>query len=375
MTGERRSKKNTLLLWGGGALGLILLAVAAIASFQHPKAITPPSGSTGSTRSIRDRAGRVVQIPDQPRRIASLYGASYEKLFAFGAADRIAMISGAQLPWCRQLNPKLKDIPQLGNYSAPDVEQLLSLKTDVVIYHPFAQQIQRMTTAGLPVVVSHDGSRRMTTLEDFLQDWFAEIQFYGELLGGDAPLTANAYEKWVNERLEPVIAVTGAIEESRRPKVFYFCGRIDGPSDTQTRFSTAYWLVEAAGGRMLTYDDASYFVSVSTEQLILWDPDIIVVSTLPSIEPVVENPQWQKISAVKNNRVYMSPQGLFYWSHFSTESYLCILFLAKHFHPDLFMDLDVQQELKAYYKQFYHYELTDDEARRILEHLPPETTS
>jgi iron complex transport system substrate-binding protein len=74
---------------------------------------------------------------------------------------------------------------------------------------------------------------------------------------------------------------------------------------------------------------------------------------------------------VRENRVFMVPEGQFYWSHFSTESFLCILYLAKIFHPDLFPHLDVRQELKDYYAKFYHRDLTDDEAQRILDHLPP----
>nr|WP_054698297.1 hypothetical protein [Desulfosarcina cetonica] len=125
---------------------------------------------------------------------------------------------------------------------------------------------------------------------------------------------------------------------------------------------------------MLTHDEAAYFVNVTTEQMILWNPDIIIVSTLPTIEPVVTNPQWRDLRAVREKKVFMSPQGIFYWSHFSTESFLCILFLAKQFYPERFPDLDIQDELQAYYSRFYHYALTDDEARRILNHLPPKDT-
>lgn len=31
----------------------------------------------------------------------------------------------------------------------------------------------------------------------------------------------------------------------------------------------------------------------------------------------------------------------------------------------------MNKEVKEYYLKFYHYNLTDDEANRILQHLPP----
>ncbi len=165
--------------------------------------------------------------------------------------------------------------------------------------------------------------------------------------------------------------VTSQIPLSERPRVFYFCGQINGSTSTQTRHSTADWLVTAAGGTMLTHDESSYYVTVSTEEMILWDPDIIIVSTLPSIDPIVSNPRFQHIKAVKNQNVVMSPEGQFYWSHFSTESFLCILFMARLFHPDLFQNLNLPGELIDYYARFYHYNLTLTQAKQILSHLPP----
>lgn len=331
------------------------------------------AGSKPATRIIVDRVGRHVRIPETPKRIACLFGPSYEKLFALGAADRVAIVANVVLPWDYKLNPGLLKIPVMGNYESPDVEELLKLKTDLVIYHPFSRQIERLSEAGLPVVVPYDSRKRQTTLDGFIKNCYAQIRFYGEVLGGRARDIANAYCKYVDKKLQPVIAVTSKIPTAVRPKVFYVCGQISGSSNTQSQYTTAYWLVEAAGGRMLTYPDKAYFISVSTEQLILWNPDIIVVSTLPSIDSIVNDPRLQDIAAVKNHKVVISPEGLFYWSHFSTESFLCILFMAKLFHPHLFSDLNVKQELKSYYEKFYHYKLTDDEAERILHHLPPKS--
>lgn len=326
-----------------------------------------------ATRTIVDRTGRKVTIPERPERIACIFGPSYEKLFAFGAADRVAIVANVMLPWNYRLNPDLKKIPVMGNYAAPDVEELLDLKTDLVIYHPFAKQIERLTASGLPVVVAYDGSQRQLTLDDFIKDYYAQIRFYGEILGGAANDIADEYCKYVDKKIQRVIAVTSKIPTARRPKVFYFCGQVNGPAGTQARYSTADWLVTAAGGTMLTHDDPSYFIAVTAEQMILWNPDIIVVSTLSSIDPIVNNPNWRGLAAVKNKKVVMGPEGQFYWSHFSTESFLCIMFMAKLFHPDLFADLNMTQELKDYYSKFYHHKLTQDEAERILNHLPPKS--
>ncbi|WP_022669332.1 ABC transporter substrate-binding protein [Desulfospira joergensenii] len=347
------------------AIAIVLLGT--ILQVQGAQALAGES----AFRTITDRSGRRVRIPETPRRIACLFGPSYEKLLAFGATDRVSMVANVTLPWNLVLNPGLGAIPVLTTYGSPDVETLLRLKTDLVIYHPFTKQINQMTAAGLPVVVPYDGSRRQHTLEGFFKDWYGQIRFYGKILGGDAVARAEVYCDYADRRIRDVLSVTAEIPKDRCPKVFWYCGQVNGPAGTQTRHATADWLVTAAGGTMLTHEEAAYFVSVSTEELILWNPDIILVSTLPSVEPVLSDPRLKNIAAVQNQRVFMTPQGQFYWSHFSTESFLCILYLAKLFHPEKFPDLDMVEELTGYYAQFYHYDLTGDQARRILSHLPP----
>jgi iron complex transport system substrate-binding protein len=59
-----------------------------------------------------------------------------------------------------------------------------------------------------------------------------------------------------------------------------------------------------------------------------------------------------------------------YWDY-SSEGILLMEYLAKTFHPDKFPDLDMRKEVQEYYQKFYHYNLTDDEADRILNHLAP----
>ena len=322
-------------------------------------------------RTITDLSGRQVRIPRTPKHIACLFGPSYEKVLALGARDRISMVANVSLPWNFVINPDLADIPALTHYGSPDVEELLKQSTDLVIYHPFAKQIERLEAAGLPVVVAYDGNQRMHTLDAFLEDWYDQIRFYGELLGGHAPDIAADYCTYADAKIRQVTDKTSRMPEKLRPRVFWFCGQVNGPIGTQTRHTTADWIVTAAGGTMLTHDDPSYFVSISTEELILWNPDIILVSTLPSVTPILSDARLKGVTAVKNKQVYMTPQGQFYWSHFSTESFLCILHLATLFLPDQFPDLNLIRELIDYYARFYHYDLTQDQAEQILAHLPP----
>ena len=85
----------------------------------------------------------------------------------------------------------------------------------------------------------------------------------------------------------------------------------------------------------------------------------------------MNDPQMQSINAVKNHQVYISPQGAFFWDA-GEQGILQLQWMAQIFHPDQFKTLDMKNELKSFYTEFFDYNLTDDQANLILEHkLPP----
>ena len=49
----------------------------------------------------------------------------------------------------------------------------------------------------------------------------------------------------------------------------------------------------------------------------------------------------------------------------NTDSPLTLLWLAKEHHPKLFSDIDMNQEIKDFYKNFYKLELTDADIEQI----------
>ena len=50
---------------------------------------------------------------------------------------------------------------------------------------------------------------------------------------------------------------------------------------------------------------------------------------------------------------------------------LQVLWVAQLLHPDKFKDIDMNAEVRKFYKTFYDYDMTEDEARRMLAGLDP----
>ena len=47
------------------------------------------------------------------------------------------------------------------------------------------------------------------------------------------------------------------------------------------------------------------------------------------------------------------------------------MWAAKTLHPDKFADVDMVKEVREFYSTFFGYQLSDDDAQRILDGNPP----
>jgi len=335
--------------------------------------IFPPLYSEASrqkTKRVKDRIGRSVNVPVDPQRIACFFGPSYEKVFLLGSADKVAVMSINQPPWPQKLNPALKKITVMPSYSDPDVEKIISMGIDLVFYWHFDQQINKISAAGIPVVCPASNKRLPKTLKQFIESYKDDMRFYGEVLGEKAKKIAHNYCAYYDERMKKIFNVTSRIPTSKRPKVYYVSGR--NVFGTQGRYSLGHWLVEMAGGTFASREMDTYFAEASMEQIISWDPEVIILGGFIPTDAVSTDPRWQLVRAVKEKKIYKCPEGVFLWGHGSSEVFLFVMWLAKILHPDQFLDINLEEEVKNYYSKFYNYKLSDDDVKRILNRIPPE---
>lgn len=104
---------------------------------------------------------------------------------------------------------------------------------------------------------------------------------------------------------------------------------------------------------------------VTLEQLLVWNPDVIVVhNDKGSISPdrsFKANQRMKNVKAVRVNRVHPCPVGAFWWDRPSPEAILGIMWLAKTLYPERMKGLDLKKETVSFYKRFYAYGLSDRE--------------
>jgi len=123
-------------------------------------------------------------------------------------------------------------------------------------------------------------------------------------------------------------------------------------------------LVEMAGGRPLGKDLKGGWVTVSAEQILKWDPEVILIprygwKDVKGPEAVKEDPRFKDVKAVKENKVWWFPSELTPWDWPTPQCPLGLIWLAKTLHPELFQNLDPLTEANKFYKEFYGHTFTE----------------
>jgi iron complex transport system substrate-binding protein len=104
----------------------------------------------------------------------------------------------------------------------------------------------------------------------------------------------------------------------------------------------------------------------SLEQVMLWDPDILIVTDPKDVSFVGTDRVFKQLKAVRAGRVHVVPVGAHTWANRTAEQPLTVLWAAKTFHPERFADLDLAAETKAFYQHFFDHALSDAQVTEIL---------
>jgi iron complex transport system substrate-binding protein len=372
-------KKNWKIL----ITAVILAALAAFAASGSGEVSAAAQTDTSAQQGVAERAeesgnnvivdlaGREVSLPQNPRRLATFVGPTPEKILLLGAADRIVGKNAYAVagPWAIEVYPRFKDVALFLNPMDPNIEELVALEPDVVYYWSMPEQIGRMEAAGLSVVVPQLTNNNPGTTGEFIEFQKREVDVIAESIGGGAKERAKMWNDFFDEKVKFVRDRTKNLTENQKKKVYFGCS--DNGLECFSKNSYPQFIVELAGGIFVAKDTNEEVNTIVTlEQIIDWDPDVVIMGRTDSTDEVMKDARWSEISAVKNGMVLLPPDGVMFWDY-SSECVLLMQFLAKTLYPDLFEDVDMISETRAYYKTFYGYDLSEENARNILSHLPP----
>jgi iron complex transport system substrate-binding protein len=317
---------------------------------------------------ITDMAGRKVVVPDRINRVFGsapplnvLLNAVAPDLM-LGISFKIEESAKKFFPLRVQTLPVVGGIFGVGQQMNP--ETVLALKPDLALAwkSPFVDQgkiEEAFAKMGIPVV--------FITL-DTLADWPRALRFTGKLLEREAAVEPEAI--YVEKALARLAATVAKVPESRRPRVYYAEGADGLATDCNRSFHTE--AIELAGGYNVYRcepKDHMGMERISIEQVLVFDPEIIIVQDRAAAAAIRADSRWQGIRAVKNNRIHLVPRWPHNWVDRppSAMRALGAQWLANLFYPDLY-PFDVKRETRDFYRLFFGVTPTDADIDDLLTH-------
>lgn len=341
---------------------LILSGIAAGCDNSH-KNNQPDKSKSGDTITVIDCIGRKVSLPAYPQRIACLCPESGHALAMFGKGDKIvAAVDGMQRDLLLlEMYPHIKDLPLPKSSGVINIEELAKCKPDVVLVKGDTAnnqaEVAKLNKVGIPFLVVQSNN---------MQEQQQCMAMIGEMVG--ASDQARQYINYYQKCLQRVADKVGDIPEKERVRVYH---SLNEATRTSTRGSLPADWIQAAGAinvaldRELKLYEGKYYASL--EQILLWNPDVILVNDSNVVGYIMENEQWRPIKAVREERVLALPNGISRWGHFSSlETPLAVMWTAKTLYPDKFLDIDMVAETKYFYREFFRMDLSDETVHMVL---------
>ncbi|MCG8351679.1 MAG: ABC transporter substrate-binding protein [Chloroflexales bacterium] len=327
---------------------------APAAEVETDAAAITVTDQRGTTLTLDQPADQIVTIPIPAAALMMAVDGSSERLVGIHPSSAQA-IQGEILG---EIFPEAGSIPSdvVGEGFAPNVESILALNPDLVIQwgNRGADLTAPLENAGLNVAGLNYG-----TQED-LETW---ITLFGDMIG--EPERATQIIDWQRSSLAEIQTQAETIGDEP-PRIIYFNRlgeelRVAG-SDTYNDF-----YIQLVGG-VNPAAEVNGFTAVNAEQVLTWNPDIVLIGNFDEATPddVYQNPLWQEMSAVVNQRVYKAPLGGYRWDPPNQESPLLWRWLAVLAFPEVYA-FDLRNDIRENYQLLYDYEPTEEQIDRILQ--------
>ena len=357
----------------------LVMSVSLLTGYSETKAATEePTQSaeqdatqeTAETREITDMAGRKVTVPTAE---------NIESVFSAGPVAAIFLYMVAPdklLGWNYELNDveksiildKYQDLPNFGMGDAVNYEAVIAANPTIAINSgkindTMVSDCDALSESlGIPVVA----------VDNELYNSAEAFRFMGELLGVEDH--AEELAQYAEQVFTDINALSDIPEEK---KVSVYFGNGEDSLETAPRGSQHAQILDAINAvnvADLELGDGSR-VQISAEQLLAWDPDVIVVNGEPkadksgnsAAEDILSNPDYASLKAVQDQKVYGTPNAPFSWVDrpAGPNRLIGMRWFSALIYPE-YIKCDINEEIHKFFDLFYHVDLSDEQLENVL---------
>lgn len=357
----------------------LVMSVSLLTGYSETKAATEePTQSTeqdatqetAETREITDMAGRKVTVPTAE---------NIKSVFSTGPVAAIFLYMVAPdklLGWNYELNDveksiildKYQDLPNFGMGDAVNYEAVIAANPTIAINSgkindTMVSDCDALSESlGIPVVA----------VDNELNNSAEAFRFMGELLGVEDH--AEELAQYAEQVFTDINALSDIPEEK---KVSVYFGNGEDSLETAPRGSQHAQILDAINAvnvADLELGDGSR-VQISAEQLLAWDPDVIVVNGEPkadksgssAAEDILSNPDYASLKAVQDQKVYGTPNAPFSWVDrpAGPNRLIGMRWFSALIYPE-YIKCDINEEIHKFFDLFYHVDLSDEQLENVL---------
>jgi len=326
---ERRALKRTILIF---SLSLLLILIPVI--------------KADAARNFTDMMGREITVPDEVNRVVTTYKSATQFMLALNAGDKLVGVSVKtdKQPLFVNLQPELAELPQVGSKrNGINLESTINVDPDLVILYPHRDAVEtaeKLEEQGVTALIINPES-------------LAQIRETTELLGKVLNKEKQAAEVLqAYAEIDSLTAKTSQMAENEKKKI-YFANSEFTDSVGEGMMQTA--LIKNAGGINPAAELKSGFITVSAENILEWNPELVIVSQYfnADLDKLIQENKYQNISAFKNNELYRVPSKLEPWDFPSPSSFIAQLWLAQKAYPAEYQDLNYRNKVNDFYQTLY----------------------
>lgn len=344
-------------------LAILLLAVTFIFAGGAKEETTAESISSFS---FTDDLGRTFTFSGPIERIAPSGNLAQMILYSLAKDEMVGLSSYLDESALRFLDEETNALPLFGTFYGKKAnlnrEAVILEDPDVVIDMGEIKGDEKNTIDDLDTL-TEQLNIPVVFIECYLDNTADAYRRLGELLGceDEAEIRAEYAERAIN-------TAHGLREKITEPVRVYYSSMPDPLSAIATG-SFHGEVIEKVGCTNVvpaSFSDGGNMISL--EQVILWDPDVILLADRNAYDTVTSDPSWQGMKAVRENRVYLIPTKPFSFidSPPSVNRIIGIYWLGCLLYPDVYGEIDLKEEVKEFYSLFYGYELNDMEVEELL---------
>ena len=316
-----------------------------------------------ATRVFTDDCDRQVEVPEKVTTVIASGSLAQITIFAIAPETLIAINGAWSDDAAEYVDQKYLELPEVGSFFGNhdlNYEEIAKLSPQIVLdvgedKPDMESNLEDITTkTGIPAI-------HIDAYYDSMDSAFEKM---GVLFGKEeeAKALADFCRDTLAESKE-------TLEKVDKKKTVMYCTQEDG-LNVLAKDSYHSQIVDYLSDNVAVLEDPSSQGSgneVNLEQMMIWNPEIIIFAPSSYYDYVADDPAWQSLKAIKKGKYYEVPSGPYNWmgSPPSSNRILGMLWMAKLLYPNE-AEFDLKEKTTEYYKLFYHHDLSDDEYNNLL---------